>query len=175
MSNSKTSPLRVVGSTSGKVKSLPEIVEIAERARREGKVLVTTSGCFDLLHAGHVQTLEWSRAQGDVLIVGINSDRSVRAHKGPKRPILSEEDRALVLAGLAAVDYVFVFDTESPIPWIRQIKPAIQVKGGESVKSPLFRPEEEEVQKNGGRVLLAPHVKGVSTSEIIEKIMLRER
>lgn len=155
-----------------KIKSVQEIARITARARREGKTVVTTNGCFDILHAGHVQNLEWSRAQGDILVVGVNSDRSVRANKGPGRPVNGERDRALVLAGLAAVDYVLIFGAKNPIPWLALVKPSIHIKGkGSEKKVKLFLPEQAVVEKYGGRVLLAPLIPGRSTTNVIEKIL----
>lgn len=156
-----------------KVKKLDEIVQIAEAARTAGKVVVTTNGCFDLIHHGHIQNLEWAKNQGDMLIVGINSDRSIKnlPSKGAKRPIVSEMDRALVIAGLAAVDYVFIFDDKSPISWILAVKPSIHVKGQASVASPDYIPEENAVKNGGGKLVLAPMVLGFSSTNIINRII----
>jgi rfaE bifunctional protein nucleotidyltransferase chain/domain len=151
----------------GKIVRLNAITRIAAAARRNGKRVVTTNGCFDILHIGHVRNLTWARAQGDLLIVGLNADASVRAQKGPERPIVPARERAFVLAGLGAVDYVFVFSGKSPIPWLRRVRPAIHVKGRGSERSPAFEPE--------GRVVLAPYVPGRSTTNIIEKVLHRHR
>jgi rfaE bifunctional protein nucleotidyltransferase chain/domain len=159
--------------SAGKVKSLEEIEKIVGAARRQGKVVITTNGCFDLIHPGHVEMLEWAKAKGDTLIVGIDADASVRKNKGPGRPIVPAKDRARVLAGLAAVDYVFVFRTENPIPWLMRLKPKIHVKGRGSERDPRFAPEERVVVAGGGRVLLAPKIKGPSTTSIVQKASRR--
>ena len=142
----------------------------AERARLRdaGKVLVFTNGCFDILHPGHVDYLAFARAQGDVLAVGMNSDSSVRLNKGPARPIVSEDDRARVLAALEVVDYVILFDSEEPVPLIERILPDILVKGEDWAH---FVSGREIVEASGGRVVLAPLVKGRSTTNIIERIL----
>lgn len=132
---------------------------------------MTTNGCFDLIHPGHIRNLDWAKSQGDILIVGINSDASVKKLKGPKRPVMSEHDRAEVIAALKPVDYVFVFHDETPIPWLQVLNPHIHIKGAGSGSSPVFLPEEEVVVAGGGRVLLAPHFEGRSTTTIIEKIL----
>ncbi|MBI2048883.1 MAG: adenylyltransferase/cytidyltransferase family protein [Candidatus Liptonbacteria bacterium] len=154
-----------------KIKTLAQVVEIAELARSRGLKVVTQNGCFDLIHVGHTQNLEWCKSQGDILIVGVNSDRSVKTHKGESRPILPEKERALALASLESVDYVFIFDTDSPIPWIREIKPSIHVKGRGAETHPLFEGEKNAVEEGGGRVMLAPLAKGRSTTGIVETIL----
>lgn len=154
-----------------KIKTISELVHIVRKLKRSGKRIVSTNGCFDIIHPGHVSNLEWAKAKGDVLIVGINSDASIRALKGSKRPIVSARDRARVLAGLEAVDYVFVFGGLSPIPWIVRIEPDLHVKGYASVHSPAFPPEERAVKEHGGKVILAPQIGGRSTTGIIERIL----
>lgn len=156
-----------------KIKTLEEIVEIAEKAHQNGDSVVTTNGCFDILHSGHVDNLEWCKGQGQILIVGVNSDESVRTNKDPKRPINAAEDRARVLAGQGAVDYVFIFDTDGPIPWIERIKPNVHVKGAGAETHPKFQPEEKAVKRNGGEVRLAPKIEGRSTTDNIETILTR--
>lgn len=136
--------------------------------RAEGKRLVFTNGCFDLLHVGHVRYLAAARALGDALLVAINSDRSVRALKGAGRPVMNEAERAELLAALGAVDGVVVFDEDSPRALIGEILPDVLVKGGD------YRLDEihgrEEVEAAGGRVLPLPFVAGASTTSIIERI-----
>ncbi len=161
--------------TANKVKTLVEVIGLARAAKAAGKKIVTTNGCFDLLHVGHIAILEWAKAQGDLLIVGVNSDGSVRLLKGAQRPILPAVGRMRVLAGLAATDYIFTFEGESPIPWIRAIAPDIQVKSSDTVARPAFRLEEEAVMAGGGRVVVMPKVEGASTTEIIEDIVLNYR
>src|SRR5580704_3026242 len=117
--------------TENKIKSLNQIKKIADTAKAKGSVIVTTNGCFDILHVGHVHNLKKAKSHGDILIVGINSDASVRRYKGKSRPIVPQRERAEVLAALGAVDYVFIFDDDTPIPWISKIKPHIHAKGGD--------------------------------------------
>ena len=153
---------------SGKVFSIDELREERGRLRAEGKRLVFTNGCFDILHVGHVRYLAQARALGDALLVAVNSDRSVRELKGAGRPVMSEDERAELLAALESVDYVTVFDDASPRSLIAEVLPDVLVKGGD------YRPDEihgrEEVERAGGRVLSLPFVEGASTSSIIEKI-----
>ncbi|HYN84224.1 MAG TPA: D-glycero-beta-D-manno-heptose 1-phosphate adenylyltransferase [Pyrinomonadaceae bacterium] len=154
---------------SGKVLSTPdEVLRARESLRREGRRLVFTNGCFDLLHVGHVRYLRAARELGDALLVAVNSDRSVRALKGEGRPLVGERERAEVLAALEAVTYVTVFDDESPRSLIARVLPDVLVKGGD------YRPDEihgrEEVERAGGRVLALPFVEGASTTSIIERM-----
>ena len=151
-------------------KLLPRPALIDERLnlRRLNKTVVFTNGCFDLLHPGHVRYLSAARALGDALIVGVNSDRTVRLLKGEGRPILNEVERAEVLAALEAVDYITVFDEETPRELIASLIPDVLVKGGDwPIESIVGR---EEVESAGGRVMSLAYVEGSSTSEIIEKI-----
>jgi D-beta-D-heptose 7-phosphate kinase/D-beta-D-heptose 1-phosphate adenosyltransferase len=139
-----------------------------ERLRREGRRVVFTNGCFDLLHPGHVRFLQQAKALGDVLIVAINSDASVRALKGPDRPIIPAHERAEVLAALEAVDYVTIFDDLTPRALIADLRPDVLVKGGD------WHPEEivgrQEVEAAGGRVLSLPYHEGYSTTRLIARI-----
>lgn len=142
-----------------------------ERLRQERRRVVFTNGCFDLLHPGHVRYLEEARALGDALIVALNSDRSVRELKGDKRPILAEAERAEVMGALRCVDYVLVFDEPTPQRVIATLLPDVLVKGGDwSIDTIVGR---EEVEAAGGKVLSLPFVDGVSTSEVIERIVSR--
>jgi rfaE bifunctional protein nucleotidyltransferase chain/domain len=150
-----------------KVKKLPEIIRIAAAARKTGNVVVTTNGCFDILHVGHIRNLEAAKSLGDILIVGVNSDKSVRENKGAGRPIVSEKERAEVIAALACVDYVFIFGTKTPIEWIEKVKPAIHAKGADRVMSQIV--EKEAVEKNDGKIVLIRYHKGKSSTAIIEK------
>lgn len=151
-----------------KLKSLPEIAGIAAAARQRGQRVVFTNGCFDLLHRGHVHILREAKAAGDLLIVGINTDRSVRAIKGPARPILSEIDRSELIASLEMVDYVVLFDQPTPIDLIAAIRPGVLAKGGD------WGPDQvvgaEVVRQYGGEVKRIPYLQGFSTTEIIERI-----
>lgn len=139
------------------------------QSARKGKEVVFTNGCFDLLHVGHVKYLQKARKLGGLLIVGLNSDRSVRQLKGESRPLISEEERAHILAALDCVDYVTIFDEETPLKLIRLLKPDILVKGGDySLDGVVGR---EEVESMGGRVELVQFVDGKSTTSMIEKIL----
>ena len=140
------------------------IQEISCRLRSEGKKIVFTNGCFDILHAGHVRYLRQARGLGDVLIVGLNSDRSVSAIK-PGRPINSEKNRAAVLAGLASVDYVVVFSEKTPYNLIKALKPDVLVKGGDWKKEDIIGSDMAK------ETYSLPFVKGISTTGIIEKII----
>jgi rfaE bifunctional protein nucleotidyltransferase chain/domain len=156
-----------------KIKTLEEIVKLRARFRENGKKLVFTNGCFDILHVGHVRYLNQARALGDALIVGINSDRSVREIKGELRPIVPELERAEVVAALACVDYVFVFDDPTPQRVINAIVPDVLVKGADWKISDIVG--RDTVEKAGGAVLNIQMVEGSSTTEIIRKVLDRFR
>jgi len=130
--------------------------------------LVFTNGCFDLLHPGHVRYLAQARALGDALVVALNSDRSVRILKGQGRPILNEKERVEVIAALEAVDYVTIFDEETPYSLIVQLLPDVLVKGGDWQLNEIVG--REQVETAGGRVLSLPFLEGSSSTEIIERI-----
>ncbi len=140
----------------------------AWRAKLAGRVVVFTNGVFDLVHPGHVDVLTAAREQGDVLIVGLNSDDSVRRLKGPSRPVRSEAERAYVLAALEAVDAVVIFDQDTPLELVRLLQPSIIVKGGDY--SPDTVVGAAEVRAGGGRVVIVPLTPGQSTTSIIEKL-----
>ena len=155
----------------GKPSSREEAAAAAKDARRAGKKVVFTNGCFDLLHAGHVHCLEMARKSGDLLIVGVNSDESVRRLKGQGRPILPQEERAELLLGMRTVDLVFVFDEETPRDSILNIRPDIIVKGSDwEIEDVVGR---SEVESWGGTVKIIPHRPGASTTSILEKIRKR--
>ena len=142
-----------------------------ERLRQAGKKVVFTNGCFDLLHPGHVRYLQQARALGDALIVALNSDRSVRELKGDKRPILTEAERSEVMAALACVDFVTVFDEPTPREIISALLPDVLVKGGDwGVDAIVGR---EEVEAAGGKVMSLAFVEGCSTTDVIERIAQR--
>jgi rfaE bifunctional protein nucleotidyltransferase chain/domain len=153
---------------SGKIVSREELLTARARLREKRERLVFTNGCFDILHVGHVRYLQAARATGDALVVAINSDASVRELKGDGRPIVNERERAEMLAALAAVDYVTIFDDLSPRALIAELLPDVLVKGGDY--SPAEIHGREEVEAAGGRVLSLPFVEGASTSNIIERI-----
>jgi rfaE bifunctional protein nucleotidyltransferase chain/domain len=142
------------------------VAELA-RCRREGRRIVFTNGCFDILHVGHVRLLEAARRLGDVLAVGLNTDRSVSELKGPTRPIVSESARAEVLSALRAVDFVTLFDESTPLELIQAVVPDVLVKGGDY--SPATVVGRDVVEARGGRVEIIPLVGGFSTSGLIEK------
>ncbi|HMP90367.1 MAG TPA: D-glycero-beta-D-manno-heptose 1-phosphate adenylyltransferase [Kiritimatiellia bacterium] len=138
------------------------------RLREEGRKLVFTNGAFDILHAGHVTYLQFSRAQGDALVVGLNSDQSVKRYKGDKRPVNRQEDRALVLAALECIDYVVIFDEDEPKELISEIIPDVLVKGSDWAHYVSGR---DVVEANGGKVVLAEMVEGRSTTNTIKNIL----
>jgi D-beta-D-heptose 7-phosphate kinase/D-beta-D-heptose 1-phosphate adenosyltransferase len=144
------------------------LIKERERLRSEGKRLVFTNGCFDLLHLGHVRYLSEARALGDALVVALNSDRSVRTLKGEGRPILDEQERAEVMGALEAVDYVIVFDEQTPQALIADLLPDVLVKGGDWPLDQIIG--RQEVEAAGGRVISLPYVEGSSTSDIIERV-----
>ena len=151
-----------------KILSRDELRVVRARLRDAGQTLVFTNGVFDLLHVGHVRYLEQARALGDALVVAINSDASVRALKGAGRPLISEDERAEILAGLRAVNYVIIFDEVSPRSLIADLLPDVLIKGGDYALDEIHG--REEVEAAGGRVVSLAFVEGVSTSEIIERM-----
>jgi len=153
---------------SDKVKSPSEIVAIAAEARKKGLTVVFTNGCFDLLHRGHVHILRQARAAGDLLIVGLNSDRSVTAIKGMGRPVMAQTDRVELIAAMEMVDYVVVFDEPDPYKLIDAIKPNVLAKGGDWKLEQVVG--ADIVERSGGRVAVIPYLEGSSTTEIIERI-----
>ncbi len=136
--------------------------------RSRGERIVFTNGCFDLIHPGHVLYLEAARALGDLLVVGLNSDASVRRLKGPSRPVCTQQERALVLAALRSVDYVVVFDEDTPLDLIREVEPDVLVKGGDWARDEIVG--REVVEARGGEVVTIPLVPGASTTGIVERI-----
>jgi len=152
----------------GKICDRQKIGKICAGLRGEGKMIVFTNGCFDLLHAGHVRYLNRAKKLGDVLTIGLNSDRSVSGLK-PGRPINTEKNRAAVLSGLAAVDYIVIFDEKTPYSLIRVVKPDLLVKGGDWKKEDIVG---SDIAKE---TLSLPYIKGLSTTRIIEKILKNSR
>jgi D-beta-D-heptose 7-phosphate kinase/D-beta-D-heptose 1-phosphate adenosyltransferase len=151
-----------------KIKTIEELEKIVKDLKKEGKKIVFTNGCFDLLHMGHIRLLYEARKYGDVLIVGINSDSSVRKLKGEGRPITGEHERAELLAALSAVDYVTIFDEETPEEVLRRLRVHVHVKGGDYAAESL--PEARVVRQYGGKIVLLPYIEGYSTSAIIAKV-----
>src|ERR1700733_9359999 len=152
----------------GKIVSRDELIQVTGREKRNGRTVVFTNGCFDLLHPGHVRCLAEARALGDLLVVAVNSDRSVRGNKGPERPLVSEQDRAEVLAGLASVDYVTIFDEPTPRELIARVLPNILVKGADWAPDQVAG--REEVEAAGGARGLVPLAPGFSTTSILQRI-----
>ncbi|OGP73992.1 MAG: hypothetical protein A2V86_08065 [Deltaproteobacteria bacterium RBG_16_49_23] len=155
----------------GKIKEREALVRTIKDLKAGGKKVVFTNGCFDLLHVGHIRYLEKAKSLGDVLIVGVNSDRSVRNLKGPQRPILPEEERTEILSGLWCVDYIILFDESTPLELIATLRPHVLVKGGDWSKETTVG--REAVEESGGEVVILPFVEGSSSTNIIETILRR--
>jgi rfaE bifunctional protein nucleotidyltransferase chain/domain len=151
-----------------KYKSIDDLCAISAQARKAGRIVVFTNGCFDLVHRGHIHLLRQAKALGHILIVALNSDVSVKTIKGPDRPIMPEADRIELIAALEMVDYVVVYSEPDPYQIIAAIKPNVLVKGGD------WNPNEivgaDVVEQNGGRVAVIPYLPGFSTTQIIERI-----
>ena len=146
-----------------------ELKATVDRLKREGKKVVFTNGCFDILHAGHTRYLREARKLGDALILALNSDSSVRSIKGPMRPIVPEAERAEVVAALDSVDYVTVFDELTPLELIEFLRPDVIVKGGDWAEKDIVG--AETVRKWGGRVAIMPEIEGATTTNIIDKVL----
>jgi len=144
-----------------------KLAEICEGFRKEGKTIVTCNGSFDLFHFGHLIFLEEAKEQGDVLIVGLNSDTSINQYKSPDRPVIPQEMRSQILAALEFVDYVYIFDETTPDAFLEIVKPNIHVNGEEYTEECI---EKETVEKNGGKIYLVKRKAGFSTTELIAKI-----
>jgi len=149
------------------------IADAVKEAKANGKTVVFTNGCFDILHIGHVRYLQEARSLGDILVVGVNSDNSVRRLKGPERPVVPEAERAEIIAALEFVDYVTLFDEDTPVELIRVVRPDIHTKGGGY--KPEDMPETEAVREVGGRVEIIPYSatesKGMSTTNVIGRLI----
>lgn len=156
------------GAFVGKVIERTAAANLVKNLQKEGKTVVTTNGCFDILHVGHVRYLSQTKSFGDCLVVLLNSDKSVRAIKGEGRPINNEKDRAEVLCALACVDYVVLFDETSPRDLLDEIKPNVHTKGADYTLETL--PEADVILKNGGRVEFIKFVEGKSTTNTIKKM-----
>lgn len=157
----------------GKIISPSDLPGWRRAQRAAGKRLVATNGCFDLLHPGHVTYLEAARNRGDVLLVGLNSDESVRQLKGPSRPLNNEADRALVLAGLESVDAVCIFPERSAARFLETVQPDIYVKGGDYTVETLDQEERRIVENGGGEIVIIPMVPGKSTTELLGRLKSR--
>jgi D-glycero-beta-D-manno-heptose 1-phosphate adenylyltransferase len=165
----KTQPSRASHlDVSGKLKSIDELKTIIAEAKANAQVVVFANGCFDLLHRGHIYLLREAKALGDLLIVAINSDRSVEAIKGPSRPILPETDRVELIAAMEMVDYVVLFEEPDPYNTIAALRPKVLVKGGDWTSEEIIG--ADIVRGEGGKIVVLPYLKGFSTTEIIEKV-----
>jgi rfaE bifunctional protein nucleotidyltransferase chain/domain len=152
-----------------KIMTWEELKDEVGRRRARGERVAFTNGCFDILHVGHCQYLSEARKAGDLLILGLNSDASVRAIKGPQRPLVPQGERAEVIASLAAVDYVTLFDEVTPLRLIEYLRPDVLVKGGDWKEEEVVG--RDAVRSWGGRVILVPVTEGASTTNIIAKIL----
>jgi rfaE bifunctional protein nucleotidyltransferase chain/domain len=152
----------------GKIKSVDELKAVVSDAKTRGKKVVFTNGCFDLLHRGHLHLLREAKKFGDILIVAINNDLSVKKIKGPKRPILPEADRAELIGALEMVDYVTLFDEADPYRLIKELRPNVLVKGGDWTRERIIG--GNVVEKEGGRVVAVPYLEGYSTTQMIERM-----
>ena len=152
-----------------KIKTIDELKEMAKTLKNQNKKIVTTNGVFDILHIGHIRYLQPAKKLGDVLIVAVNSDSSVKKIKDPGRPLNNEKDRAEALAALGCVDYVAIFAEDNPINILEIIKPDVHVKGGDYKIEKII--EKDVVEKNNGKIVLIPEVKGYSTTNLIKKIV----
>ena len=157
----------------GKVHSIDSLVEKLSWHRKQKETIVFTNGCFDVVHRGHIEFLKFCKLQGDIVVVGLNSDSSVKTIKGPDRPINNQYDRAAVLAALETVDYITVFDEPDPLNLIKKLKPDVLVKGQDWAHKGVVG--REFVESYGGKVVLAPLVEGKSSTATIEKIKSLER
>jgi len=156
--------------TKTKIVALNELAKRVKELRAGGKKVVATNGCFDLLHLGHVRYLETARALGDILVVGLNSDQSVRELKGPDRPVNNENDRAEIIAALESVDLVAIFPELRATRFIELAMPDVYVKGGDYNSETLNSEERAALQKIGSKIDLVPFEKGYSTSGLLEKL-----
>jgi D-glycero-beta-D-manno-heptose 1-phosphate adenylyltransferase len=151
-----------------KIKNLPSAAIAIRKLRKNNKKIVFTNGCFDILHAGHITYLSKAKSLGSVLVIGLNSDSSVKKIKGKSRPIVSQKNRALLLAGLEAVDFVVIFNELTPARLIKAIKPDVLVKGGDWKKEKIVG--AKFVESYGGKVKSLKYIKGLSTRGLIKKI-----
>ena len=152
--------------TKNKILTLEKLKNFLKKAKKEGKKIVFTNGCFDILHSGHVRIIEFAKSKGDLLILGLNSDSSVKRLKGPSRPVNKQNDRAIVVSALEAVDGVVLFKEDTPLNLIKIIKPDILVKGAD------YTTDNVVGREYAGKVVLCPLVKGKSTTNIIKKVKI---
>jgi len=154
-----------------KILKLKELKQKVEPLRKSGETIVFTNGCFDILHVGHVRYLAEAKAEGDILILGLNSDESVRTIKGNTRPIVCQDERAEVIASLMCVDYIVIFNEPDPLKLIQAIKPDVLVKGGDWTEENIIG--ANFLKASGGKVVRIPSIPNASTSRIIEKIITK--
>lgn len=154
-----------------KLKTIEGLTAVVRQLQEEGKTVVWTNGCFDLLHTGHITYLMKAAQLGDVLVVGLNSDASVQENKGPKRPVVAEKDRALVLSAIECVDYLIIFGDKTPMPLLEALHPDVYAKGGDYTLDTIVQEERRLVESYGGRIEIIPGVEGQSTSALIAKIV----
>lgn len=156
----------------GKIAEREKLDTLSQELKTKGKTIVTTNGCFDILHVGHVRILQEAKSLGDVLIVGLNSDESVQKLKGPSRPINNQADRAELLAALACVDYVTIFGEDTPVEFLHLVKPHVHVKGADYTPDQLA--ETDVVESHGGKVKILKLVPGRSTTALVAKINAKQ-
>src|SRR3990170_2861080 len=156
-----------------KIKTQDELKPILDKLKKEGKKVVFTNGCFDILHVGHVRYLKEAKGYGDILIVAVNSDLSVKSIKGDKRPIVSQSERAEVVAALEMVDYVTMFDEDTPYNRIKKLQPDVLIKGGDWAIDKIVG--RDIVEARGGKVIAIPFIEGASTTGIVERVLERYR
>jgi D-beta-D-heptose 7-phosphate kinase/D-beta-D-heptose 1-phosphate adenosyltransferase len=154
---------------SRKIQSLNNLKKIRARLRKEGQKVVFTNGCFDLIHGGHIHLFRFAKSRGDVLIVALNTDASVRKIKGPSRPVFPLKERYEILSAIEHIDYLTSFSEETPQTIIAALLPDVLVKGGDWASDEIVG--KKEVEKAGGKVVRAPYLKGHSSTDIIEKIL----
>jgi D-beta-D-heptose 7-phosphate kinase/D-beta-D-heptose 1-phosphate adenosyltransferase len=157
----------------GKVRSVESMLEELDWHRKQKQTIVFTNGCFDVIHRGHIEFLKFCKSQGDKVVLGLNSDRSVKALKGPQRPINGQDDRAAVLAALETVDYITFFDEPDPLNLIKKVRPDVLVKGQDWAEKGVVG--REFVESYGGKVVLAPLVEGKSSTAIIDIMKSKQR
>lgn len=160
--------MKSASASEAKIVSIVDAVRHAKKARAEGRRIVTTNGCFDLLHVGHAMCFEFAKAQGDLLIVGVNSDAWIRKYKG-REPIVPARERAYMIAALGSVDYVFTFGSATPHTWIPRIRPHVHVKGTDRAVAGGRLIESDIVEAYGGRVVFFPHTGKHSTTAMIQR------
>lgn len=153
-----------------KIRTLDELTALRAQWRAQGRTVVWTNGCFDLLHVGHIRSFLDAKALGDILVVGLNSDASVRSNKGETRPVVKEADRAEIVAALQMVDYVTIFDDLTPVAALEKLRPDIHCKGAEYADGARPVPERETVMGYGGEIRFLPFHPGHSTSELVERL-----